>query len=115
MSKKNGSNAKNSWAIPILQVGSVLQPKEFAKSVELIGSKIEQHYQYLIDSNLLAERKRRKAAAELHEALWANILEPILNELNDHGKMEKMINQLVTRESDPYTLAEEVGRRYMKK
>jgi LAO/AO transport system kinase len=115
MSKKNGSNAKNGWTIPILKVGSVLQPKEFAKSVELLRDKIEEHYKFLIESNLLAERKRRKAAAELNEALWATIFEPVLNELQDQGETEKMVDQLVAREIDPYTLAEEVARRYMKK
>lgn len=115
MSKKNGSNAKNGWTIPILKVGSVLEPKEFAKSVELLRDKIEEHYKFLIESNLLAERKRRKAAAELNEALWATIFEPVLNELQDQGETEKMVDQLVAREIDPYTLAEEVARRYMKK
>lgn len=114
MSKKNGSNATNDWTIPILQVGNVLQAKEFAQSVELLSAKIEEHYQYLVASNLLAERQRRKAAAELNEALWANIFQPVLNELNEHGQMEKMIDQLVTRENDPYTLAEAVAKRYMK-
>ncbi|MBU2701788.1 LAO/AO transport system kinase [Sporomusaceae bacterium BoRhaA] len=115
MSKKNGSNAKNGWTIPILKVGSVLEPKEFAKSVELLRDKIEEHYKFLIESNLLAERKRRKAAAELNEALWATIFEPVLNELQDQGETEKMVDQLVAREIDPYTLAEEVAQRYMKK
>lgn len=115
MSKKNGSNAKNGWTIPILKVGSVLQPNEFAKSVALLRDKIEEHYKFLIESNLLAERKRRKAAAELNEALWATIFEPVLNELQDQGETEKMVDQLVAREIDPYTLAEEVARRYMKK
>lgn len=115
MSKKNGSNAKNSWTIPILRVGSVLEPKEFAKNVELLRDKIEEHYKFLIESNLLAERKRRKAAAELNESLWATIFEPVLNELQDQGEMEKMVDKLVDREIDPYTLAEEVAQRYMKK
>ena len=115
LSKRNGSNGKNDWTIPILQVGSVMQHNEFAKSVEALGDVIEQHYQYLVDSNLLAERKRRKAAAELNEALWATIFQPVLNELNEHGEMEKMVDQLVTREMDPYTLAEKVAQRYMKK
>ena len=92
-----------------------MEHNEFAKSVEALGDVIEQHYQYLVDSNLLAERKRRKAAAELNEALWATIFEPVLNELTEHGEMEQMVDQLVTREMDPYTLAEKVAQRYMKK
>ena len=115
MSKKNGFNANNGWTIPILQVNSVLQHQEFSQSVKLMRDKIDEHYQYLIDSHLLAERKRRKASAELNEALWARIFEPILNELSEHGEMNKMIDQLVNRETDPYTLAEEIAQRYMKK
>jgi len=115
MSKRNGLNGENGWTIPILQVGSVLHHQEFAKSVELMRDNIDQHYQYLFESHLLAERKRRKAKAELNEALWGKIFEPVLNELKKHGEMDTMIDQLVTREMDPYTLAEKVAQRYMKK
>ena len=115
MSKKNSDSTDDCWTIPILKIEGVLPPQEFAKSVEALSNKIEEHYQYLVKSNRLAERKRRKRTAELNEALWATIFQPVLHELNANGQMEKMVDQLLNREVDPYTLAEEVAQRYMKK
>lgn len=115
MSKRNENPAEDSWTIPILKIEGVLPPQEFADSVEVLREKIEEHYQYLIHSNRLAERRRRKRTAELQEALWATLFQPIVNELQETGEMENMVEQLVSREADPYTLAEEVGKRYLKR
>ncbi|HHV76920.1 MAG TPA: methylmalonyl Co-A mutase-associated GTPase MeaB, partial [Syntrophothermus lipocalidus] len=75
--------------------------------------KIEEHYKMLIENNILGERQRRKALYELNEALRGYILEPILDELVRTGEFSQMVEQLVAKEADPYTLAEEVARRYM--
>lgn len=115
MSKRNNNSMDDHWTIPILKVEGVLPPQKFAESVEALSNKIEEHYQYLVKSNRLADRKRRKRTAELNEALWATIFQPVLNELNANGEMENMVDQLISREVDPYTLAEEVARKYMKK
>ncbi|MDF2570328.1 MAG: transport system ATPase [Sporomusa sp.] len=115
LSSQSRKGLDKDWTIPVLRVESVLQPKEFAKSVTLLCDKIEEHYQYLIKSNLLSKRLRRKTAAELNEALWGSILQPVLNELIATEEMETMVTQLLNRETDPYTLADQVAQRYMKK
>jgi LAO/AO transport system kinase len=115
MSPKKGNTSDDYWKIPVLKVGGIQQPKEFAADVEVLRGKIEEHYQYLINSELLSARARRKAGAELNEALWASILQPVLNELDASGEMKKMVDKLVNKETDPYTLAQETARRFMKK
>lgn len=115
MAKKNSDSSPTGWTIPIVKVESVLQPHAFAESVEVLCNKIEEHYQYLVKSKALTERRRRKTEAELNEALWAALFQPILNKLKDAGEMEQMVEQLMNRETDPYTLAEEVARRYIKR
>lgn len=115
MSKRNSNSTDDHWTIPILKVEGVLPPQKFAESVEALSNKIEEHYQYLVNSNRLNDRKRRKRTAELNEALWARIFQPVVNELNANGEMENMVDQLISREVDPYTLAEEVAQKYMKK
>ncbi|SDF12946.1 methylmalonyl Co-A mutase-associated GTPase MeaB [Sporomusa acidovorans] len=114
-SHKDDTRAGAHWQIPVLKVESVLEPHAFAGSVALLRNKIDEHYQYLVQSNLLANRLRRKTAAELNEALWGSILQPILQELHAGGEMAAMVDKLITRESDPYTLAEQVAQRYIKK
>lgn len=112
MSKDTNGESKG-WTIPVLMVESVLEPLKFAESVEVIVDKIEEHYQYLVESNMLKERMRRKTTAEINEALWATILQPILNDLDEAGEMQQMIDKLLSKESDPYSLAEEIARRYI--
>lgn len=109
-----GSSAEDHWEVPVLMVESVLEPHKFAESVLVLREKIEEHHQFLTANHLLAERMRSKTTAELNEALWAGILQPILNELQAEGEIELMINQLINKENDPYTLAREVARRYLK-
>lgn len=113
MSAKNNHEQGN-WTVPVLMVESVLEPHKFAESVAALGNACEAHYQYLIAKNLLQNRIRSKTAAELNEALWASILKPVLTELNAEGHLDLMIEQLIKRETDPYTIAQEVARRYMK-
>lgn len=112
MSSKN--DAEGNWTVPVLLVESVLEPHKFAESVVVLGDTIEAHHQYLITNNLLEKRMRSKTAAELNEALWGSILQPVLSELNAEGEIDIMIEQLMKRENDPYTIAQEVAQRYMK-
>jgi LAO/AO transport system kinase len=114
-SRKDDTDSGDHWTIPVVKVESILEPKKFAESVALLRDKVDAHYQYLVKSKLLSNRLRRKTAAELNEALWGSILQPILNELNEGGEMEAMVDKLIGREIDPYTLAEQVAQRYVKK
>ncbi|MGE5422279.1 MAG: methylmalonyl Co-A mutase-associated GTPase MeaB [Ignavibacteriales bacterium] len=102
------------WAVPVLMVESVLEPFKFAESVAVLADKIEEHYQYLTKNDLLVERVRSKTTAELNEALWGSILKPILNDLAADGEFDKMIDQLMNKDNDPYTIAQEVAKRYLK-
>jgi len=110
----NMSKDSGGWEIPVLMVENVAEPKKFAESVEALADKIDEHYQYLVNNNLLSERMRRKTKAELNEALWGRILQPILNDLEADGEMERMVEKLLAKETNPYSLADEVAKRYMK-
>lgn len=108
------SSKEGSWKIPVVKVTGFKEPKKFSQDVEEVYNKIEEHHKYLVESNLLSSRIRRKAAAELNEALWAKILQPVLDDLNSSGEIEKLVDKLVSRDTDPYTAAEKVARKYMK-
>lgn len=113
MSKRNVTG-EDSWTIPVVKIGNTTNPEEFQSGVGTLYEKIEEHYKFLENSRLLFERKRRKTEAELKEALWSAIFQPVLKELSETGEMDIMINKLINKETDPYTLAEEVEKRYMK-
>ncbi|NMC27253.1 MAG: methylmalonyl Co-A mutase-associated GTPase MeaB [Syntrophomonadaceae bacterium] len=102
------------WVTPVLLVESVLEPHKFAESVEVLRDKIDEHYQFLIDNNLISERMRRKTAAEITEAIWGSVLAPVLEQLETSGEMKRMIDRCLLKETDPYSLAEEIAQRFMK-
>ncbi|HRY13580.1 MAG TPA: methylmalonyl Co-A mutase-associated GTPase MeaB [Syntrophomonadaceae bacterium] len=111
---RDRAGVSKGWQIPVLLVESVMEPHKFAESVEKLRDKIEEHYQFLVDNDLISERMRRKTAAEIQEALWGAIMCPILNEMEASGEMKRMIDRCLLKDTDPYTLADEIALRYMK-
>lgn len=101
------------WRPPVIMTKNVYEPEQFAQDVDQLAQKIEEHYQNLIENNLLGERTRRKALYELNEALRTYILEPVLEKLTSSGEFDRMIEKLLSKEADPYSLAEQVAKRYL--
>ncbi|MGV8079585.1 MAG: methylmalonyl Co-A mutase-associated GTPase MeaB [Syntrophales bacterium] len=102
------------WRPPIIRVENAFEPESFGKSVEELTSTIEEHYQHLVKNDLLGSRVRRKAVVELNEAVRTCVLEPVLSRLVASGEMASMVDKLLKKETDPYTLAEEIAGRYLK-
>lgn len=102
------------WRPPILSIGNAFDPVEFERGVTELTTKVHEHYEHLVQSNMIGDRRRRKTAHELNEALRASILEPVLNRLISSGDLDRMIDSLLKKESDPYTISEEVAQKYLK-
>jgi LAO/AO transport system kinase len=102
------------WQPPIVRIGSLFEPAAFAANVDELAAAVEAHHKHLVENNLLGDRLRRKAMVEIHEALRDAILEPVLEELAETGEMDRIAERLLRKETDPYTIAEEVAHRYMK-
>jgi LAO/AO transport system kinase len=83
-------------------------------NIEELNAAIGDHYRRLTETGLLGDRIRRKTMVEIHEALRDAILEPILKDLTESGEMEQIAGRILRKESDPYTIAEEVARRCLK-
>jgi len=102
------------WRPPILSIGNAFDPVEFERGVTELTTKVQEHYDHLVQSNMLGDRRRRKTAHELNEAIRASILEPVLDRLITSGDLERMIDSLLKKESDPYTISEEIAKKYLK-
>ncbi|HEX7504969.1 MAG TPA: methylmalonyl Co-A mutase-associated GTPase MeaB [Syntrophales bacterium] len=101
------------WRPPIMRVENAFQPEGFGKALDDITNKIEEHYKHLVDKDILGSRMRRKATVELNEAIRASILEPVLLKLLGSGQMEGFIEKVMKKEVDPYTIAEDIAKRYL--
>ena len=102
------------WRPPIIRIGNVFDCGPFGESMEELAAAIAEHYRRLVEKDLLGDRMRRKTLVEINEALRDAILEPILKDLTESGEMDRIAGRLLRKESDPYTIAEEVARRCLK-
>ena len=102
------------WRPPIIRLGNVFDSGPFGESMEKLAAAIAEHYRRLVEKDLLGDRMRRKTLVEINEALRDAILEPILKDLTESGEMDRIAGRLLRKESDPYTIAEEVARRCLK-
>jgi LAO/AO transport system kinase len=101
------------WRPPIMKVENAFEPTGFQTALEGISDKIDEHYKHLIDKDIIGTRMRRKATVELNEAIRASILEPVLLKLLGTGQMEGLIDRVMKKEIDPYTVAEDIAKRYL--
>jgi LAO/AO transport system kinase len=102
------------WRPPVIRIESCFEPQTFTASIDELAKAISDHYRCLEETGLLGDRMKRKAMVEIGEALRDSILTPILKEMTESGEMDNIVEKLLRRESDPYTLAEEAARRYLK-
>jgi LAO/AO transport system kinase len=101
------------WRPPVVTIRNSFKPEEFEVDIQTLSSKVHEHYEYLISSDLIGDRQRRKRLHELNEALRYSILEPVLGMLVKTGELDRMVEKILKKESDPSTLAEEIARKYL--
>jgi LAO/AO transport system kinase len=102
------------WRPPIVMVGNAFEPATFAEKVAELVQKLEEHYLYLRSSGRMLERINRKIIVEISDALRANILEPIMRRLEESGELQNLAQKVKKREADPYSVAEEIAKRFLK-
>jgi len=103
------------WRPPIIKIGSAFSPEPFNASLLELTQKIQEHYRHLLTNNTLAARTRRKANVELAEAIRDAIYEPIMEKLAAEGELEQMVEKMLAKKSDPYSLAETIAARFLRK
>jgi LAO/AO transport system kinase len=105
---------KDAWCPPIVMIGNIYEPGTFAEKTAELVQKITDHYAYLRQSGQLNLRIERQAMVEINDALHACILEPILDNLKASGELQRIAEKVKNRQVDPYSIAEEISRRFLK-
>jgi len=95
------------WRPPIVRMENPLDEEAFRRAVSELIDQSDQHYENIIDHNLMAERLNRRVLMELTEAFESVMLEPRLKKLKDSGKLDEFVDMLMKKKSDPMTLIEE--------
>jgi LAO/AO transport system kinase len=102
------------WRPPIVMIGNLYEPAAFIEKTAELAQKVTEHYVYLQESGHLDERIERKAMMEINDALRSCILEPVLTALAASGELQRIAEKIKNREIDPYSVAEEISKRFLK-
>ncbi len=102
------------WRPPIVSIGNLYEPAGFAEKTAELARKVSEHHAHLLVTGQLAKRMERKTLMEINDALRACILEPVLTQLLESGELANIAGRVGNRETDPYSEAETVARRFLK-
>jgi LAO/AO transport system kinase len=74
---------------------------------ELIGV-LDDHYDYLRETGELDRRERTRYAEEIRQLLRSDAADLLEDELDRHGGIDALVDEVQARETDPYTVADRV-------
>ncbi|WP_336361314.1 methylmalonyl Co-A mutase-associated GTPase MeaB [Haladaptatus sp. ZSTT2] len=78
------------------------------EGIEEFLSVLEDHYEHLETSGLLDEKARTRYAEEIRALLRADMGTLIAGEIAEQGGIDSLVDEVVAREADPYTIADRI-------
>ncbi|MEF8852456.1 MAG: methylmalonyl Co-A mutase-associated GTPase MeaB [Haloarculaceae archaeon] len=78
------------------------------EGVDDLLAALEDHREYLVASGELDRQARERYAAEVRTLLREDVHELLAEEIDRRGGIEAAVDRIVARETDPYTVADEV-------
>ena len=93
-------NPEGKWKPPVLKTTAIT-----GEGVRALFGKIVEHRDYL-KSGALKRRRRRMVEGELLEAVRERAVESIVESLRAKGGLEKVVEEILARKTDPYSAAE---------
>ncbi|HEU5374207.1 MAG TPA: methylmalonyl Co-A mutase-associated GTPase MeaB [Ktedonobacteraceae bacterium] len=93
------------WKIPVLRT-SALKDQGLAE----VANALQEHRAYLAESGMLANRAQRQVRSEV-EALILHAVANALKRVVSAEEWQKLIDDITTRQRDPYSVATELERR----
>jgi LAO/AO transport system kinase len=93
------------WRIPVLKTAAIR-----GQGISQVADDMQRHHDYLVESGMLAMRARRQVRSEVQ----ALILQAVVNALKartSDEEWQKLVEEVTTRERDPYSVASELEER----
>lgn len=93
------------WRIPVLKTAALKD-----QGITQVADALRQHYQYLLESGMLANRAQRQVRSEVQ----ALILHAVVNTLKaktTEEEWQKLVDEITNKERDPYSVATELEER----
>jgi LAO/AO transport system kinase len=103
-----GNNRADHWQPPIYQTEAL-----HGKGIEKLVAGIQLHHDVQRQKGLHQRRKRELARFEFLEILKSSVMKKLQQQLSQNGELDRIEENLVKREKDPYTLVEEIMQKIM--
>jgi len=103
--RRHHDKSKPYWRIPVLKTSAIKD-----QGITQLVDAIEQHYQYLLESDMLANRTQRQVRSEV-EALVLHSVMLALKDKVTEAEWQLLMEDITTRERDPYSVAIELQKR----
>ena len=103
--RRQHDKSKPYWRIPVLKTSAIKD-----QGITQLVDAIEQHYHYLVESDMLASRTQRQVRSEV-EALVLHAVILALRASVTEAEWQQLMEDITTRERDPYTVAIELQKR----
>jgi LAO/AO transport system kinase len=105
----NMNSEKEKWKPPVIKTTAIK-----GKGTTELLNQINQHMKYLKKETLDTQR-RQKAETELVEAIKQKTTDSIISELKHKGELDKLIQKILAKETDPYSAADTLLKERLKR
>ena len=93
------------WRIPVLKTAAIKD-----QGIPQLVDAMQEHHAYLVESGMLSQRAQRQVRSEV-QALLAHALMNALQQSVTEDEWRKLIEDITTRERDPYSVASQLQER----
>jgi LAO/AO transport system kinase len=104
-SRRQHDKDKPFWRIPVIKTSAIKD-----QGITQLVDAMQQHHAFLVESGMLAQRAQRQVRSEV-QALLTHALMNTLHQTVTEEEWCKFIEDITTRERDPYSVASELQER----
>ncbi len=98
-------NSQPYWRIPVIKTSAIKD-----QGITQLVDAIEQHRLYLLESGMLANRAQSQVRSEVEALVVHAVINALKTEVTE-DEWQKMLEDITTRERDPYSVANELQQR----
>jgi LAO/AO transport system kinase len=109
MALEMGRKRGNGWEPPLLKTEAVV-----GKGIPEVVSGIYRHKQALEQSKVLEQKLRERARTAFLNILQTEVMSRFIEKIEKEGQWETIIEDLVNRQTDPYSIAEKLIKEELK-
>src|SRR5436305_1615756 len=103
--RRHHDKSRPYWRIPVLKTSAIKD-----QGITQLVDAIEQHYQYLVESSMLANRTQRQVRSEVESLVLHAVMLALRAEVTE-AEWQQLVEDITTRERDPSSVAIELQKR----